>query len=428
MTPETKVEFRLIGELIVEPVNFLDAMRVISEDHFTEPIHRKAYVELVEHFKKHGTVELTVLSSELQTKKLGNLLTLCVEASAEVIGKPTAFPVYVRALIERRARKDGLQAAKELQKEFESGEDVRESVQKAGQRIMAIRDLFEVDTVAGPKAVAEEALAFIDRVNTGSDLDVIKWPHVDLNRVTGGMDPGNLVVISGIGKGGKTKLMLETIWENARRGNAGLIFSAEMRRLELFVRQGLAEGKISYMRWRNQRLTDQEKERLNKTVESYAKLPIYVRHGVFNILDIAAEAERYVRKKVRVIGVDYIQKVQSVDHRESREREVAAISSGLKDIAVKYGIPVIALSQVNKDMEARESRAIEHDMDKMVTIKREEGESIAELKLVQRFGKGGAFGDIKLHWDLEFGSWSNHAETMDDAIKREEEYQQVLPI
>jgi replicative DNA helicase len=119
-----------------------------------------------------------------------------------------------------------------------------------------------------------------------------------------------------------------------------------------------------------------------------------------------------------LIAVDYIQRVVPINKKsnENREREIASISSGLKNIAIDLKIPVIALSQLNEDLRARESRSIEQDMDKMITINSEDKDeetadrsgSIVGVKIRQRMGVSGNFGETKLFYDKGTGSWRSY--------------------
>jgi replicative DNA helicase len=128
------------------------------------------------------------------------------------------------------------------------------------------------------------------------------------------------------------------------------------------------------------------------------------------MLDVAAETRRYVDRGARLVVVDYIQRVQPLDRRgQTREQEIADISRRLKDLAQVHQLPVIALSQVNEDNRARESRAIEHDMDKMLLLVREDGQAVADVKVRQRMGSSGGLGDIKLQYETDFGLWRDYA-------------------
>jgi replicative DNA helicase len=179
---------------------------------------------------------------------------------------------------------------------------------------------------------------------------------------------------------------------------------------QIITRLALALGKVSFVKHVTGKLSDADKDRFRDAAGEIGKLPIFIRDGVFSMLDVAAETRRYVDRGARLVVVDYIQRVQPLDRRgQTREQEIADISRRLKDLAQVHQLPVIALSQVNEDNRARESRAIEHDMDKMLLLVREDGQAVADVKVRQRMGSSGGLGDIKLQYETDFGLWRDYA-------------------
>jgi replicative DNA helicase len=214
--------------------------------------------------------------------------------------------------------------------------------------------------------------------------------------------------------------VLQTMFYNAKKGVPCLFFSLEMTRVELMLRYALIEERLSWLKLVGRRLTTLEIERLKRKVDVLGKLPFYVLDRPVHIVDIMAESARMINEKgIRLIVADYTQKVVPITKKanESREREVANISGGLKNIAFEHKIVLIALSQLNDELRARESKAIEQDADKIITFDAPDKDEptadgtgiIKGIRIRQRFGAGGNFGDCKMIYDKLFGYWKSYS-------------------
>jgi replicative DNA helicase len=263
-----------------------------------------------------------------------------------------------------------------------------------------------------------ELLEDADRIRAGERPDSTPFGWVDIDEITGGMEAGDLVVIAAPEKSGKTTMMLQIALHNARLDRPVMIYSTEMKPKALLNRLNLLETGLSWTGYKQGKYTDKNWETYAANLAKYGSLPLFIRYGNFSVLDIMAESKYVIRKHgVKLLAVDYIQRIEGMESRkvDTREREVAMISSGLKSLAMEYNIPVLALSQVNADLRARESRAIEQDMDKMITIDTTERKNVTDplcavdLKLRQRMGPGATAGELKLLYDSRTGSWKNHS-------------------
>jgi replicative DNA helicase len=322
--------------------------------------------------------------------------------------------VHARIIVENYTKRCAREEIVKIARALSDGEDSYETIVAGISHLNHLKDLFSRDKTVTLAQIAGEIFDEMDEIRSGKSRGVVSFGFPELDRVTGGMDPGDLVVIAAPEKAGKSTLAIQVCFHAARMGIPVMFFSSEMHHRMIFHRQLMLEESLSWVDYKRNLWTDEKYVRYSARVGRLAPLPIYVRHGVFNIADIMAESEKYVRHhRVGLIVVDYIQRVVPVGKKanENREREVAAISSGLKSVAMEYQIPVIALSQVNDDLRARESRAIEQDMDKMITIKvgeRPLGAHMYPVEVVvrQRMGVSTGWGDIKLEYDLLRGCWT----------------------
>lgn len=219
-----------------------------------------------------------------------------------------------------------------------------------------------------------------------SDRDVFGLPTgiKKLDEMTTGFDDGQLVVIAARPSMGKTAFALDTVFRAAERGEHVMVFSLEMPEIELIQRFVAQRGQIPIPAQRKpQMLRDHEWDRINRVAGDIKTLPVTVdcTPGI-SISDIRARARRANRKQpLRAVMVDYIQLADGVG--ENRTQRVGDISRGLKNLAKELGCPVLALSQLNRGLEARENKRprmsdlresgdIEQDADVILFLYRDE--------------------------------------------------------
>jgi replicative DNA helicase len=375
---------------------------------------------MVSLFEKSEPVDLITLSAELRARgeieKIGGEyylteLTNTVSSAANV--EYHSHIVLEKALL-RRLIKSSSDA---IDKAYDETEDALELVDIATTEIAGLRSKYIKESSISISRIAKETNEEVDKIHTGKD-ESLKFGFADIDNITGGMRRGNLIVIAGLEKSGKTTLSLQSMFYNAQRNIPCLFFSTEMTRIDLMLRYALIKERISWIKLISKKLSQLEIDRLKKQITNLGKLPIYVSDKLVSIMDIAAESEKMISSKgIRLIVADYIQRIVPVTRKsiENREREIASISSGLKNIAFKHGTTLIALSQLNDDLRARESRSIEQDLDKMITInspdKNEDTTDgtgiVVGIRIKQRFGAGGGFGDCKMIYDKQFGYWKS---------------------
>lgn len=406
-------ERALVGDVIDDPRLIANVRRIVnSGEMFVDRLAGLLYDAVLSVYDENGGVDLPIL--EPRASKIGvrpsDLLEYIGMASSAMAEN------HARIVAEGHMTRVTAKALIEVQKDLAQGGDVFEAINTATGLLTSLKKTFEQEKTVHISQVVQEAFNELDDIFSGKKQMGLPFGFADLDKHTGGMDNGDLVVIAAPEKSGKSTMMIQIVFHNAQQGVPSLIFSSEMMRKQLLYRKALMDTRIRWIDVKNNHCSEDEKQRLVKRMHELAALPVFIRHGVFNVLDILGDAERYIRERnVQLVAVDYIQRVVPVSKKsnENREREVASISSGLKNIALEYGIPVLALSQVNDDLRARESRAIEQDMDKMITI--DEKPAIPDgargvltnLRLRQRMGLSGNMGDLQMYYDLEHGTWNN---------------------
>ncbi len=262
-----------------------------------------------------------------------------------------------------------------------------------------------------------------------SDITGIPTGFVDLDRMTSGLQPGELVIVAGRPSMGKTAFSLN-IAENVAL-DSGLpvaVFSMEMAGTQLVMRMMGSVGKLDQHKVRTGRLQDDDWQRLTYAVGKLNDAPIYIdESAALTALDLRARARRLHRQcgKLGLIVIDYLQLMSGSSQGENRATEISEISRGLKALAKELDVPVVALSQLNRSLEQRpnkrpvmsdlrESGAIEQDADVILFIYRDEvynpetpEKGISEIIIGKQ--RNGPIGTIRLAFQGEFTRFENLA-------------------
>jgi replicative DNA helicase len=295
--------------------------------------------------------------------------------------------VRERSLLRQLIRVSGEVAASAYDSE---GRTAVELVDEAERRVFEIAEQGR-RTGSGFVPLHDILGATIDRLDllqqSQGQLTGVSTGYHDLDRMTAGLQPGDLIIVAGRPSMGKTTLALN-IAENAAIGASTpvAVFSMEMSRDQLAMRMISSLGRVDQSHLRTGNFGDEDWARINGAIAQMKTAPIYIDDsGALTPTEVRARARRLKREKggLGLIVVDYLQLMQVPGTKENRATEISEISRSLKALAKELRVPVIALSQLNRSVEQRtdkkpvmsdlrESGAIEQDADLIVLIYREE--------------------------------------------------------
>jgi replicative DNA helicase len=269
--------------------------------------------------------------------------------------------------------------------------------------------------------------------NNGQPTGVPTGFH-ELDKVTGGFQRSDLIVLAARPAMGKTALALNFAAHACKKGFPTVVFSLEMPKKQLITRLISAEGRIDSSRLRKGDLTDDDLSRLSVAVNIVNGMPISIDDtGGITLVELRSRLRRYdkdlrnVSENGRGLGmviIDYLQLMGSSSKRaDSREREVAEMSGGLKSLAKELDVPIIVLSQLNrsadtrtdhrpKTSDLRESGAIEQDADLIMFVYRDEyynpnSEDVGKAEVIISKNRHGELAEVKLACQLNFVSFYN---------------------
>jgi len=317
------------------------------------------------------------------------------------------------------------------------GREVRELLDRAQASVMAISEKNQGDRseFTDTTALLTQTMEFIDtqfqRAREGelSDVTGLTTGFIDLDRMLTGLHGGQLVVLAARPSMGKSAFALNIGEAGAQSSQkTAAIFSMEMSRHELGLRLLAAGAQVNMQRLATGRINDQEWPRITAAVGRLNDLPMLINEtGALTVMELRAMARRAFRDAggLSVIIVDYLQLMSGSDQRANQATQIAEITRGLKQLAKELQVPVIALSQLNRELERRpnkrpimsdlrESGAIEQDADVILFIYRDEvyhsdstDRGIAEIIIAKQ--RNGPTGTVRLNFRADHTRFLNLA-------------------
>jgi len=369
----------------------------LSGDHFYSDAHRLLYNAIMQLIGDNKPADVVTVAEALGSINKLDYVGGMSYLAALVENVPTAANIRRYAeIVHERAILRRLAAA--------GGEIAESAFHPLGRSVRAILDqaetkVFEIAEhgARGQQGFQDirplltqvvERIEFLYNRDNPSDVTGIATGFTDLDRMTSGLQEGDLIVIAGRPSMGKTSLALNIAEHIALVLKMPVaIFSMEMGATQLAMRLMGSVGRLDQQKIRTGRLTNDDWERLSGALGKLNDAPIHIDETpAMNALEVRARSRRLARQyggKLGAIVVDYLQLMQAVSDGENRATEISEISRSMKALAKELKVPVLALSQLNRSLEQRpnkrpvmsdlrESGAIEQDADVILFIYRDE--------------------------------------------------------
>ena len=272
---------------------------------------------------------------------------------------------------------------------------------------------------------------YAEQINARGDLRLgIRSGLDSIDKKTGGLQSSDLIIIAGRPGLGKTSLALNIV-ENAAvaQRKTCAVFSMEMSELQVVQRLVSMRAEIDGNRLRRGRLSDQEFTAISAASSELQQAPIFIEESSrLTVTDVLAKSRRlHAERGLDLVVIDYLQLIEGAEEDESRVLEVARITRGLKAIARELEVPVVALSQLSRQIEQRgtepmlsdlrESGSIEADADLVMFLwqkdRKDREEGVVRLKLAKH--RNGPTGDFDLHFQSELTRFRDLGETRETA-------------
>ncbi len=420
----------VLGAILLDNSSMAKAMEIVTEDDFYRTAHRKVYqamLELSEHGEVIDQITLTEhLKSTGQLEAVGGAAYL-----AELVQVvPTAANIkYHSKIVRDKALLRGLimTSTEVITRGYEGVSSVDDLLDFAERTVFSLAQGKLGRSFTPLHHIIKESLDLVDRLSKRKErVTGIPTGFEDLDDLTAGLQPSDLIVIAGRPSMGKTSLALGMAQSAAVKHRQAVgIFSLEMSKPQLVLRMLSSQAHVDSHALRTGKLQKEDWWRLAEAAGHLEQAPIFIDDtGALTVQQMRGKARRLKAESgLDLLIVDYLQLMQGRSDAESRQQEISDISRSLKALAKELNIPVVALSQLSRAVESRkppipmladlrESGAIEQDADVVMFIYRDEEynpdsekKGIAEI-LVKKH-RNGPTGDVKLAFLNKYAKFEN---------------------
>ncbi|MEO6809568.1 MAG: replicative DNA helicase [Isosphaeraceae bacterium] len=427
-----EAEQGVLGSVLLDNDVLHDVIQVLKVEDFYRDSHQTIFRAIRDLYDLGKPVDSIILTEELtrrgEFEQIGGIETLaqllgCVPHAANA--KYHAGIVREKAIV-----RDLIAAANEILRDgYSNTFTANQVLEAAEQRVFQIaEDQVTGETVELSDIMTDAMDRIVARSETRHPVTGVGTGFFELDDITSGFHPGQLVIIAARPSMGKTAFALNICEQVGVEQKKGVLFvSLEMGHLELAERLLCARSKVDGHKLRTgQNLGTRDMQLLGKGYDELRQSPMYIDDTpTRTMLQITANARRLkLRKELSMVVVDYIQLVDAEESRDSRQEQIAKISRRLKTLARDLSVPVVALSQLNRAVENREDRrprmadlresgAIEQDADMVLLLHRPEyydpNDQPGVAELIVAKNRNGATGTVKLTFLKNFMRFENLA-------------------
>jgi len=402
-----EAEQALLGALLVNNDVYDRVAAIVNDVHFYDPLHGRIFEIAAQRIQKNALASPVTLKAFMQDDEglaeVGGPAYLARLAGASV--SVFAARDYAQMIYDLAIRRDLMAIGEEITdkaQHMEVNNEPSEQIVEAEQRLYALSEQGQVDS--GFQSFLKALKSAVDMANAAYQRDGgmagISTGLTDMDKKLGGLHPSDLLILAGRPSMGKTSLATNIAFNIAKNykkgtlpdGTVGAVqggvvgfYSLEMSSEQLAARILSEAAEIESQRIRSGDMAEDEFRRLVEAAKTLESCPLYIDDtAALPISQLAARARRLKRTHgLDVLIVDYLQLVRPASAKDSRVNEVTEITQGLKAIAKELNIPVIALSQLSRQVEnredkrpqlsdLRESGSIEQDADVVMFVYRGE--------------------------------------------------------
>ncbi|HEY5483362.1 MAG TPA: replicative DNA helicase [Propionibacteriaceae bacterium] len=384
-------EQSVLGGMMLSKDAIADVVETLRGTDFYRPSHELVYEAILDLYGRGEPADAVTVSAELTKRgeitRIGGAPYLHTLISMVPTAANAGY--YARIVRERAVLRRLVEAGTRIVQLGYSteGGDVDDIVNAAQAEVYAVTE----------NKTSEDYLPLADIINStmeeieaaghrGEGMVGVPTGFADLDRLTNGLHPGQMIVLAARPAIGKSTLGLDFARSaSIKNGLTSVIFSLEMSRSEITMRMLAAEAKVPLQNMRKGTMRDEDWQKLAATMGRVSDAPLFIDDSPnMSLMEIRAKCRRLKqRHDLRLVVIDYLQLMSSGKRVESRQQEVSEFSRALKLLAKELEVPVVAISQLNRGPEQRtdkkpqmsdlrESGSIEQDADMVILLHRED--------------------------------------------------------
>ena len=428
-----QAEESLLGAMLLSRDAIAAAVEIVDADNFYKPAHGHIFEAITSLFAAGEPADPVTVAEELNRAGLldmvgGMPLLITIQANTPAT---TSAARYARIVEEHALLRRLIAVGGEIAEiGYDLPEDVPKAVDRAESMVYEVAQRRITDTMA---PIGDLLGANLDRLEKlyerGEAVTGVPTGYLDLDELLSGLQKSALVVVGARPSMGKTSFALGIATHAAvDAARPVLFFSLEMSQLELSQRILCSEARVDSTKVRTGRLSAQDWTKINNSVGRLVEAPIYIDDNPnLTIMEIRAKARR-LRSRIGDLGVvvvDYVQLMGGRNSAENRQVEVSEISRGLKILARELDTPVVALAQLNRQLETRadkrpmlsdlrESGSLEQDADVVLFLYRDdvynpETSDRGTAEVIVAKHRNGPTGKVRLAWLDHYTKFANMA-------------------
>ncbi len=433
-----EAEKSVLGAILIHNDAFNHAAEVIDARDFFRDAHRRIFEKMIALSERSHAIDLVTLKEELQ--RSGELDEVggpaYIASLADGVPRSANVEHYARIVKEKATLRNLIHSANRiLSTAYEAEQDADLVLDDAEKAIFEIAEDRIREGFVPLRDLVQSSFATIEKLQQHKGLVTgVPTGFIDLDEITSGLQPSDLVLVAARPSMGKTSFVLNIAQHIGTATNMTVgFFSLEMSKEQLFMRLLTSEARIDAHRFRSGHLTEKDYGRLSHALGTLAEARVFIDDTAsISVLEMRAKARRLKAEHgLHLLIIDYLQLMQGRGRFESRQQELASISRSLKGLAKELGVPIVALSQLSRAPETRsdhrpqlsdlrESGALEQDADLVMFIFREEqyrdaegqpnqeAEGIAEIIVGKQ--RNGPTGTVKLAFIKEHTRFENLAQ------------------
>ncbi|HJR45862.1 MAG TPA: replicative DNA helicase [Actinomycetota bacterium] len=356
-------EQSVLGAMLESKEAIANVVEVVDADDFYKPAHGEIYDAILSlHTRGEAPDAITVAEELARRGKLDY-----IGGRPYILGLIEAYPTassakhYARIVEEHALLRRLISAGNEIQEiGFSLPEVVDDAVDQAEEIIYSVGDRRLRDDIQPVRPLLTQAMIDIETLyDRGESVTGLASGFTDLDEMTSGFQPSNLIIVAARPAMGKSSLLNDFALNTAMRQNVPVvIFSLEMSRHEIVKRFLASESRVDAQRLNKGSLQEQDWTRLSSALGRLAETPIFIDDSAnITLMEMRAKCRRLKAKHgLGLVIIDYLQLMQSPRKSENRQQEVSEISRSLKIMAKELNLPVICASQLNRGVEYRSDK------------------------------------------------------------------------
>jgi replicative DNA helicase len=428
-----EAERSVLGAILIHNDAINSAAQVIDSRDFFRDAHRRIWDKMVALSERSLPIDYVTLKEELgrtgELEEVGG--PAYITALVDGVPRSTNVEQYARIVKEKAVLRSLIFSANRIiTSAYDAEEDPDTLLDGAERAIFEIAEGRIRQGFVPLKDLVHGSFAAIEKLQQHKGMVTgVPTGFVDLDEMTSGLQPSDMVIIAARPSMGKTSFVLNIAQHVGTTTDMTVgFFSLEMSKEQLFMRMLTSEARIDAHRFRSGYLGEKDYTKLSQAMGKLAEARVYIDDTAsIGVLEMRAKCRRLMAEAgLNLVIVDYIQLMQGRGRFESRQQELSAISRSMKGLAKELNVPIVCLSQLSRAPESRsdhrpqlsdlrESGALEQDADLVMFIYREEqydkedeqNQGIAEIIVGKQ--RNGPTGSVQLAFLKEYTRFENMA-------------------